>query len=175
MEFIDFIHLDVTDENNNAEIISYVNDYLEALSTAKFDSERIHKLPAVIDKLSVLLNEYNIQDIDKLQEAADHVVETVLKGNQTTSEVKASMMAFIKLNSIVFKMYNALNNNFHENNLFSEFNSSLYYLGFSNKQKALALIQEAIELIQKDEVISSRQKKPNNKTIRKSVAKPDQK
>ena len=49
MKQIDFLNLDVSDENNASVIISYVSDSLEELNTSYFEEKTAHRLSGIID------------------------------------------------------------------------------------------------------------------------------
>ena len=160
MELIEFLTLNVSAPDNIPSIMSFVFAELERSNQSDFETKNVHILSGVIDKFIELLILHGMKDTDTIKNETDQFVQAVIESEDTVPSVrrKGCLKIFEKVNSLIIKAYNQIIHEYQKSTVFTEFNL-LYNPNLSNKEKAIELIKEAIDLINSEEQLTQGQKK----------------
>ncbi len=160
MELIEFLTLNVSDPDNIPRIMSFVFTELERSNRSDFETKNVHVLSGVIDKFVELSILHGIKDTDIIKNETDQFVQAVIESEDVVSSIrrKKCLEIFEKVSSLIIKTYNQIIHEYQKSTAFTEFNL-LYNPNLSNKEKAIDLIKEAIDLINSEEQLTRRQKK----------------
>lgn len=158
MNILDYLTLDITDENNIKQIASFVFDELENLKQSDFNIDLAHTLKGVLSKFNELTNYYGSNITEEIDKTSQNLVEALIKsdGLIPRERRKNCFLFFEKIYSIVTTQYQQI-----------IYNNSNWYLDFevifcpdkSNKQDALKLLSEVVRLIKEDNELPFKIKK----------------
>lgn len=170
MKYVDFLKLNLNKEEEIDVIMEYTLDFLDEINVSDFKGGQIHKLKGIIEKSLYLAIHYNIKDTHELTTKCKDFINTVIKGDNTSPAQRrdACLSPFEELYSAVNQLYNELRHTRFEN-LFEEF-LLIYNPDKSNKEKAIELIHEVVDLLNKDSSLPVKQKKQILKQLHKILA-----
>ncbi len=181
MEFIDFLGLDITNEYNNKEIMKVVFDLMNGLDTNGFSINPISIIPSINKFISVLkyngLSEYE-NDLSSLAKDLSHEIGKLNSLRKSKSENAIAMklndcnMIYKDLFHLVTEAYINLGKGVEKeksDDAFKAF-SKLYQPEFSNKRTAIDLIEDALKLIESDNLLPVRAKKQIIKQLNKILS-----
>jgi hypothetical protein len=157
MELIEFLNLDISDENNVQEVMYYVSDYLEELNQSDFSGKTVHRLSGIIGKF-IQLAKYYMADYDTiiLYEDTQKLIRSIIDNeNGINANRRAkSIRLFESISSTVIEIYNEIRNNLNLNR-YNEF-ELLYNPHKSKKEEAITLIYEVIKILSDDDSLPIR-------------------
>lgn len=168
MDFLDFLHLDVTQESSNKAIMDYVLNSFNGLDVNDYNTNSI-SFNSTIKKFISLLNYSGLSEYeDELISHVEYLTDGMrnlqyLKANDgDESAIKNRLnqcnRAYTGLFDKLTEAYILLRQGPFKEDPFSSF-KKLYTPNFSNKAIAISLIEEAARLIESDKLLPENAKK----------------
>jgi len=159
------LSLSVNDKNDFYKCFTYIKNYLENIKEGDFYESEVLDLKALINKFiqfgTPIASETETLIAD-LEEYSDKLELSVYKYKHDESPKESDAtrnLHFQHTYSNLLKLYTQIDNYFqYHNEELLDFDGLINY-DISNKRKAINLIYEAIELIEKDNTLSEKSKK----------------
>jgi hypothetical protein len=160
MDFIDFLELDEAEESNVSVVMKFVHDFLAKIKASDFYDDDINLLTGTIDKFIAIAKRYGApKDLNVIRGRAETLAEIMMDVSAMEDHLrrKKCMLTFTKLSSEIIRVYTQLIQNRTSDFIFSEV-EILYNPDISDKEHAIQLIKEAIDLIKGDKNIPKKLK-----------------
>ncbi|MHB1050647.1 MAG: hypothetical protein ACYC09_11240 [Bacteroidota bacterium] len=160
MELLEYFSLDSSDESNISPIFTFVKSNCDKWYDNIFSIDNYPTMEGVLDKYLHMASFYEFQGKSKLLKTAQTLFKSIkpsFHGEIGKSAADKNEKIYLQLSSILIKIFIEIQNSLNTSQKSSVF-SRLYIPQFSNKQKALELIQDAINVINADEHLPSKLK-----------------
>ncbi len=160
MQLLEYLQLDLTDENNCKTVFTFVFDELEKLKSSDFAIDNIHTINGVLSKFIELAKNYGIDPSKQLVEYGEQLLANVVQSQSVNSSTRITscIIPFEKIVSSVTICYGKIVQKNITSHSYSDL-EILYNPDQSNKDEALALLKQVRSLIENDNELPNKLKK----------------
>lgn len=170
MNFVDYLSLDINDISNHDKMFRFIQEQMNEIKGSNFKADNSHIIYGMIDKFiefaKVCEAYVEPYSIERANEFIEKLIETGSKAD--SNRIDNCMSSFEKLNSHLIIIYNRIVKNNFDLFQYQDF-SLICNVNRSNKDKAISLIENAIEILKNDTILSKRKKEQIINQLQKIV------